>query len=259
VTKKTALLALLLASPFTFAVADTAGTPPIVRAQLTARNSAAVAAEIGAKVRRLHVTEGGSFEKGAPLVSFDDSLQQSQVARAEAVLTAAQRTLAINQRLHRLNSIGQIELDLSETEVVKAQAELAYSKAMLAKCTLAAPFSGRVAELRIHEQEFAQPGQTLLEIIDDATPEVDFIAPSKWLSWLRIGQPLEISVEETGTAYTARVERIGARVDPISQSVKVVAIVTQSSPELMAGMSGTIRMAPPEKHSSAPIATVTPK
>jgi RND family efflux transporter MFP subunit len=217
-------------------------TSPVVRAQLTARNSAVLAAEIGAKIRHLHVVEGAAFSKGDVLVAFDDALQKSQVDRAEAVLAAAQRTYSANQKLRQFNSIGQVELDLSEGEVAKAKSELAYAQAMLAKCTVAAPFSGRVAEQRIHEDEYAQPGQTLLEIIDDATPQIDFIAPSKWLSWLKVGQPIEVSIDETGRVYTAQVERIGARVDPVSQSVKIVAGVNQPAPDLIAGMSGTIRV-----------------
>ena len=218
-------------------------TAPVVRAQLTARNSAILAAEIGAKIRELHVVEGAAFKKGDLLVSFEDTLQQSQVERAEAVLLAAQRTFATNQRLHRLNSIGQVELDISEAEVNKAKAELSYAKAMLAKCQVVAPFSGRVADQRIHAQEFVQPGQALLEVIDDVTPEVDFIAPSKWLAWLRVGQALQVTIEETGAVYTAHVERIGARVDPVSQSIKIVAGVAEPASDLIAGMSGTISVA----------------
>jgi len=217
---------------------------PVVRAQLTARNSAVLAAEIGAKIRSLHVLEGREFKKGDLLVSFDDTLQQSQVERAQAVLAGAQRTFAANERLRKLNSVGQIELDLSEAEVSKARAELSYAKAMLAKCQIAAPFAGRVAEQRVHEQEFVQPGQTLIEIIDDAPPEVDFIAPSKWLAWLRIGQSLKVTIDETGHVYSAQVERIGARVDPVSQSIKIVAGVIPASSDLIAGMSGTVDLSP---------------
>lgn len=239
------LLVVLGASVFCgAAAAEPAATP--VRAQLSARNSAVLSAELGAKVRKIHVVEGAEFKKGDVLISLDDALQRSQVERAEAVLVAAKRAFATNERLRKLNSVGQVELDQSHSEVAKAEAELAYAKAILEKCEVSAPFSGRVAELRIHEQEYMQAGQAMLEIIDDAIPEIDFIAPSKWLTWLRVGLPLEISIDETGRAYTARVERIGARVDPVSQSIKIVAAVTEPSPELMAGMSGSIKMKPPE-------------
>lgn len=219
-------------------------TPTVVRAQLVARNTAVLSAEIGARIRQLHVLEGSTFLQGDPLVSFDDTLQRAQLQRAEAVLAGAERAFASNQRLFRLNSIGQVELDLSETELGKARAELAYARAMLSKCQLVAPFSGRVAEQRAHEQEFVQPGQTLLELIGGTTPEVDFIAPSKWLAWLHVGQAIEVTVDETGRTYSARVERIGARVDPVSQSIKIVAGIDQSAPELVTGMTGTISTTP---------------
>ena len=40
--------------------------------------------------------------------------------------------------------------------------------------------------------------------------------------------------------------RIGARVDPVSQSVKVAAAIHGKFPELMAGMSGKVLLNPPE-------------
>lgn len=221
--------------------------PGVVRAQLTPRRYALVSAEISAKISRFCVPEGGSFKEGDLLISFDATLQRAQVERAEAVLAAAQKTATANQRLLELQSVGQIEAENSQSELRKARADLALASAMLAKCEIRAPFSGRVSEQRAREQEFVQPGQALFEIIDDQIPQIDFIAPSKWLAWLRHGDALEIRIEESGQTYPATVERIGAKVDPVSQSVKIVARFSGHHPELMAGMSGTITIAPKPK------------
>jgi membrane fusion protein, multidrug efflux system len=218
-----------------------------IRVQLTARHSAVLSAEIGAKVSRFHVPEGGTFETGDALVSFESSLQMAQVQRARAVLTAAEKTATANRRLLALHSIGEVEAELSESEVAKAKAELSYAEAMLAKCEIKAPFSGRVAEQKVHEQEFVQPGQPLLEILDNAVPQIDFIAPSKWLAWLKAGQRLEVRIDDTGKTYAAVIERIGAKADPVSQSVKVVAALEEKHPELIPGMSGTIVILPEGK------------
>jgi membrane fusion protein, multidrug efflux system len=224
--------------------AETAASKTTVRAQLTPRQVTVLASEIGAKVSRLGAQEGQGFKLGDVLVSFEDSLQRAQVERANAVLTAAEKALGSNRRLLALNSIGQIELDASEAEVGKARAELSYAQAMLAKCTVKAPFSGRVAEQRVHEQEFVQAGQPLLEIIDDAVPQLDCIVPSKWLAWLHVGQKARVHIDETGRDYPVVVERVGAKVDPISQSVKVVSTVQAEPSELIAGMSGTLEISP---------------
>ena len=111
---------------------------------------------------------------------------------------------------------------------------------VLTKCAVAAPFSGRVAEQKVREQQYVQPGQVLLDIIDDSVLEVEFIMPSRWLSQVRAGSAVHIAVDETGRSYPARVLRMGARVDPVSQSVKVVAAIDGRPPELMAGMSGRL-------------------
>ena len=68
---------------------------------------------------------------------------------------------------------------------------------------------------------------------------------SSWLRWLREGQTLRVAIDETRRTYPARFTRIGARVDPVSQSVKVVATIDGRFPELMPGMSGRVQVAPP--------------
>jgi membrane fusion protein, multidrug efflux system len=216
-----------------------------IRAQLSPRRFTTIAAEIGAKVSRLPVVEGGSFRAGQVLVSLDCSLQQAQLQKARAALGAAERTYTANKRLNELNSVGKVELDVSESEVAKARAEVSLMNVSLEKCQILAPFAGRVAEQRVREQQYVQPGQAMLDILDDSVLELEFIVPSHWLAWLKPGYGFQVRIDETGKSYPAKVLRIGARVDPVSQSVKTVATIDGSYKELMAGMSGKVSMSPP--------------
>jgi RND family efflux transporter MFP subunit len=216
-----------------------------IRAQLLPRQFTTLAAEIGAKVNKLPVPEGGAFKAGQPLVTFDCSVQQAMLQKARAELNAAEATDKANQRLAELNSVGQLEVDLGRAGRQKAVAEVGAQQAVLAKCSIAAPFAGRVAEQKVREQQFVQPGQPLLDILDDSVLELEFLVPSAWLVWLRTGQTFEVEIDETGKRYPARFERIGARVDPVSQSVKVAAAIDGRFPELIAGMSGRVTVAPP--------------
>lgn len=218
-----------------------------IRAQLIPRRYTTLAAEIGAKINRLPLAEGASFKQGQLLVQFDCSLQQAQQAKAEAALMAADTNWKGNQKLAQLNSVGQVELDVSKAEMLKAQAEVAASRTLLGKCQVSAPFAGRIAEQKTREQQYVQPGQALMEILDDSALELEFIVPSRWLSWLRSGSAFQVSIDETGKTYPAKVQRIGARVDPISQSVKLTAVIDGRYGELIAGMSGKVLMAPPSQ------------
>ncbi|MGI4721313.1 MAG: efflux RND transporter periplasmic adaptor subunit [Janthinobacterium lividum] len=216
-----------------------------IRAQLAPRRYTTLAAEIGAKVSRVAVAEGAAFRAGQVLVAFDCSLQQAQHQKAKAVLGAAERTYSANQRLDELRSVGKVELEASAAEVGKAKADVAASGVLLSKCAIAAPFAGRVSEQKVREQQYVQPGQPLLEIIDDTVLELQFLVPSRWLAWVKPGYAFQVRIDETGKTYPARVQRIGARVDPVSQSIKLTATIDGRFPELIAGMSGRVALAPP--------------
>lgn len=235
---------LLLIAGLAVAVA-TASQAQELRAQLSPRDYTTLAAEIGAKVERIPVREGERFKKGQILVSFDCSIQRAQVAEAKAALTATEKTVAVNARLLELQTIGKLESDVAQAERDKARAKLDASAAVLGKCQVPAPFDGRVAEQKVRAQQFVQPGQALLDIIDDSELELDFVVPSKWLVWLKPGHAFKVEIDETARTYPVKLVRVGARIDPVSQSVRVTGTIGGSFPELAAGMSGKVLLAPP--------------
>lgn len=217
-----------------------------LRAQLTPRDYTTLAAEISAKVRRISVKEGQAFHAGQVLIVLDCTLQEAQQHKAKAELDVAEKIYAANRRLAELHSIGSVELETSAAEVAKARAEAAYVNATLSKCNIVAPFSGRVAEQKVREQQFVQPAQALLDILDDSALELEFIVPSRWLSWLKIGLGFQVAIDETGQTYPARITRLGARVDAVSQSIKASAVIDGNFPNLVAGMSGRVLLVPPQ-------------
>lgn len=218
---------------------------PEIRAQLTPRRYTMISAEIAARVQRMPVAETEAFKAGDTLVEFDCSVQKAQRSKALAELEASQATHRSNEQMLRLNTIGPLEFELSRAGVARSQAEVGVHDAVLEKCRITAPFAGRVAEQKVREQQVVQPGQALLDILDDSSLELEFLVPSHWLRWLKAGQPLRVTIDETRKTYPARFTRIGARVDPVSQSVKVAATIDGSPQELVAGMSGRVMATPP--------------
>jgi len=216
-----------------------------IRAQLSPRRYTTLAAELGARVKRITVKEGDVIKSGQLLVSLDCAIEAAQRDRASAAFAAAKRTHAANARLDELNAVGKVELDTSIAERDKARADLALIQATLAKCNIHAPYAGRVVEQKVRAEQYVQPGTALLDILDDSALELDFIVPSRWLAWLKPGYTFHVFIDETQKTYPARIQRLGARVDPISQSIKASAVIDGNFSELIAGMSGRIELAPP--------------
>lgn len=218
-----------------------------IRAQLSPLRFTTVAAELSAKVQEVPFREGEAFKKGQRLVVFDCATQRAQHEKAKAALAIGDRNQATNHKLLTLGAVGRIEYENSLSEFQKAKADVDELVAVLAKCAIHAPFDGRVAEQKVRAQQFVQASQPLLEILDHSALELEFIAPSKWTPWLIKGHRFQITVDETGRSYPAKVTRVGARIDAISQTLKVAAVIDGDYPELVSGMSGTLEIQQPQK------------
>ena len=218
---------------------------PDLRGQLTPRRFTTLAAEVPAKVDKVAVREGERFKEGQLLVGLDCSVQRAQLDRARAVLASAEKVHAAQKRLVELKSSGALEAEAAAMKAAEARGDVAVLNATVSKCSITAPFPGRVVEQKIRDQQFVQPGNPMLDILDDGAFELEFIMPSRALAGLKVGQPFQILVEEMGRPYPARIARIGAKVDAVSQSIKVVGEIDGKFPELIAGMSGKILLTPP--------------
>ena len=221
------------------------GGAPEIRAQLTPRQFTTLSSEMSGRIDQIATRVGDHFRKGDVLVVFECAVPRAQVARARAVVTQADKTLTINQKLVALKSMGQLELDVSAAEVQKAKADLAAAEAVASKCSIDAPFAGVTVEQKAREFQYTTPGQPLLDVLDDRALDVELIAPSRWLSWLKPGYVFQVRIDEIEKTYPAKVTRLGGRVDPISQSIKVIGEITTDAPELMAGMSGRATLTAP--------------
>ena len=220
------------------APAPDGGADNRIRVQLVAYQQTILSSELSAKIAALPFREGDSFKAGQTLVAFDCGLFHAQSNKAEAAADAARQTLKVDQRLAQLDSIGALDVDLAAAKVRETEAEAGAMRATVSKCVLVAPFAGRVARLEAHAFEYVAPGKPLLEILDTRRLELQMIVPSRWLAWLKVGSRFSVRVDELERDYTGHVVRVGARIDPVSQSVALAGEVDGAHPELLPGMSG---------------------
>jgi hypothetical protein len=72
------------------------------------------------------------------------------------------------------------------------------------------------------------------------------MVPSRWLVWFKPNYGFQVHIDDTGKNYPVKLLRLGAKVDPVSQSIKAIAVIDGNFPELLAGMSGNILIFPPK-------------
>jgi RND family efflux transporter MFP subunit len=229
---------LLIATSFPIFAESGTSAGNEIRAQLTAKYSTTLSAEIAAAVKQLTVREGERFKKGDLLVGFDCSIQQAQLQKAQATAEGATKSFEVNTRLSQLESVSALDVEVAKAKLGEAKADIALTQAGLQKCRINAPFSGRVVSLPAHEHQYLKIGDAIMDIIDDSQLELKLIVPSSWLRWLKTGSNFQVHIDELDQDYPAQIDSIGASIDSVSQTLAVVAHVTGKHNELLTGMSG---------------------
>lgn len=220
------------------------GQGPQLRAQLRAVRSTVLCSDMAGRIIDLKIKEGDRFAAGQPLVRFLCSSQENALAKARAVEDKRFKLHEINKNLLPLKSVSNLEVEVSMAELAEAQAEVRQARTMIERCQVRAPFAGRVAEVLARQDQFIAEGQPLLEILSEDELELEFLAPSVWLKWLKPGQEFAVAIDELGESFPGKVTRLSARLDPVSQSIKVFGRVEDHARRLLPGMSGRIDMKP---------------
>jgi len=235
------LVAILAASVAGRAPAQdaTAPAPPQVRALLAPRNEAVMASQVPGRIAVMPLRNGQAFKKNDLLFAIDCRLYQAQLDKARNELAAAARVQAIQKRLNDLGSGNQLDRSQSDAAVARAAGDVAQLALTLELCSVKAPFDGRVVDRKAQPFQTVAASQPVLEIQDISNFDVQMLVPSPWLAWLRPGVGFRLHLDETGQDHAARIETIGARIDPASQSIKVIGRFEQTPAGLISGMSGT--------------------
>ncbi len=208
-------------------------------------DEAVLSSELSTKVVDLPFRDGQAFKKGETIIGFDCERHRSELAAAKAEYRSALLTVENNVKLKKYKAIGAFEVEISRAQAEKAKADVAALEAINKQCVIVAPFSGRVVETLIKAHEVPAANQPLVRIINDSELEVQLIVPSNWLGQLKAGTQFAFVIDETGKKHNVRVSRIGATVDPVSQTVKIIGTFTGAGKDVLAGMSGTAQFALP--------------
>jgi len=213
------------------------------RGVLQAGQTAEIAAGMTGKLIKANYKPGQYFKAGALLARFDCARQKAELQALEQ----AQNTLSAKHEnvseLFALGAAGELDVRIAQSEMQQAKAERDALKVRLKDCSVYAPYAGHVTERHVSAFETPQIGQPLYSIQRANTLELSIIAPSKWLRWMKVGQELNFTVDETGEIFNAKIIRTGASVDPVSQTVELTAKPTGKTKSL-AGMSGVADFGP---------------
>lgn len=194
--------------------------------------------ETTASIDNIYVKEGSKFSKDDILLVFDCRLQEADLNKALAQETEAKMASRSATKLKSYGAISEYELVKATSQEKMSNADVDKLRAIVDKCIIKAPFNGSVAEIMVNNHETVKPGDPLLKIVNTDNLEFEIQVPSCWLSWLRVDTDIKVRINETNTIISAKITKINPQIEPVSQSVKIIATIIPANSALLPGMSG---------------------
>ncbi len=214
-----------------------------IHAVVRSANDVTIGSDAGSRILTIPLREGEPFHKGELLVSFDCARTRAEWKSAEAEWHGHLLAYQNDVSLQKYHAAGNNDVLIAKAQVDKAAAAVEGWAARVDQCEVRAPFDGRVADVFAHVFDLPSPSSPILRIVDPAHLEVEMIVPSRAVSRIKLGDGFALVLEETGEVVNGRVVRIGAAVDPVSETMKVVGALAIGAADgsrgaVLPGMSG---------------------
>ena len=196
------------------------------RGVLIAGQSADIAAGMTGQLKSAPYKAGQYVKRGATLAQFNCERQQAELTSRRAAHATQSLKYENQAELLEMGAAGALDVSIARSERDQIAAEVSALEIAMKDCIVFAPFPGFITARHVDAFESAQAGQPLYSLNRAGTTEVSLIAPSDWAAWVKSGAKFTFKIDETNESIPAKVERLSAVVDPVSQTIEITARLT---------------------------------
>jgi membrane fusion protein (multidrug efflux system) len=204
---------------------------------LRANESVSLTANVTETVSVIHFDDGQQVKRGEVLVEMTSAEEHALLEEARARLAEAQRQYDRVKSLVTQRSASESLLDERRRDLDTARALLVAIESRLADRLIKAPFDGILGLRNISPGALVTPGDLITTLDDTGVMKLDFTVPSVFLRDLAPGLAIEARAPAYGErTFEGAVRSIDSRVDPVTRSVRVRALIPNPDGTLKPGV-----------------------
>lgn len=216
---------------------------------LEAVQGVTVAAEAPGKVVKIAFEAGALVQAGDVLVQLDTSTEEAQLRAVEATAALARANLARAKELRASGTNSPAELDAADAQARQAEAQAESIRAVIAKKSIKAPFTGRLGLRAVDLGQILREGDpiTTLQTLDPIY--VNFALPQQRVAQVAPGALVRVTTDAApGATFEGRVHAISPEVDATTRSVRVQATIANAGEQLRPGMYASVEVVLPTQN-----------
>jgi membrane fusion protein, multidrug efflux system len=195
------------------------------------------------RVVALHIREGQFVRQGDVLVEFDGIEARANLAAAEALARDSQSLYQRSKQLFQIKALSESDMVQAEARMLNSKSSVEAAQARVNDTVIRAPFGGRVGLRNVSVGSLVTPGQVITTLDDISVIKLDFSVPESFLSTVHEGDVLDAATSAwPEQVFSGRISSIATRVDPVSRSIMVRALIDNRAQRLKPGMFMTVKV-----------------
>ncbi|WP_052383880.1 efflux RND transporter periplasmic adaptor subunit [Litchfieldella xinjiangensis] len=204
---------------------------------LRADESVTISSTVTEIVAELNFSDGEAVEAGQLLIRLQDAEEQAQLRAAQAQADERRNAVERSSQLQQRNLGSRADVEDSRAQLRRVEAEVEALEARIASHRIRAPFDGIVGLRDISTGTLVTPGMDLLTLDKLDVVKLDFSVPEVNLASLRPGLTLTARTPAyPDDTFEGEIATVGTRVDPVTRSVSVRAVLPNAERRLRPGM-----------------------
>lgn len=227
-------------NPAVLANAMIAGTQKLENKVFTSGNVLAneeveLKPEASGKILRINFKEGSKVEKNDLLIQINDADLQAQLKKLGLQMKLASEQEQRHKKLLDINGISQEEYDISLNHLNTLKADEEFTKALLAKTELRAPFNGIIGLKDVSEGSYVSPSQSIAWLQQIDPVKIDFSVPEKYGALVRKGDKIIFTTAGLKDTLHGEVYAIQPRIDMATRTLQVRALSPNKEGKIIPG------------------------
>jgi len=207
-----------------------------------------VAPEVPGKVTEIAFKAGDMVEAGDLLLQLNVDAERAQLRAAEASAALAKSNLDRMEEVFDEASVSQSEYDKAAASFKEAEAQVEALKALIAKKTIRAPFTGRLGIRLVNLGQIISEGDPIVTLQSLDPIFVNFQLPQQQLNRVKKGYTIRLTSNVIpGETITGTITTISPEIDSGSRNFRLQATVANSREFLHPGMFVEVAVALPAK------------
>lgn len=209
-----------------------------------------ITANVSEVISEIKFSDGQFVNKGDVIAVLEQREEQAQLKAAQLQLKEHKRELKRLDRLVKSKAASKRNYDerLTMRNITRQQIE--EIKARIADRTIYAPFDGNLGIRQLSVGSLLMPSDVITTIQDIRKIKLDFNVPSTHLMQLKVGTQIEARSDIlNGTVFKGKIETINNRVDPVTRSILVRAVIDNPEKLIKPGILMEVKLLKNERQA----------